>query len=107
MIRHGSSHGMAVLVCTLSPAVIMISLIRYYMPKLLFKLRQIITFSYALFKSLPHRNPLSRPALLFVSLLSGVWFSNLATGHNLEQFLTNRGRHVGFHNGCWEMASGQ
>lgn len=70
MIRHGSSHGLATLVCTLSSG-FLIAVLREYLPELLNEFTKISILICTLFH-LPYPRK-SVEMILLGSLIAGLW----------------------------------
>ena len=70
MIRHGGSHGLAVLICTLSSG-FLIAMLRIYVPELLSVFSKVSTFLCVLLH-LPYP-PKWVELILVASIMAGIW----------------------------------
>ena len=79
MVKHGGSHGLAVLVCTLSSGFI-VGMIRSYMPDLLAAFNRLALFLCEHFK-LPFP-PQSAVLLLVATLMAFIWGAAFSLLHS-------------------------
>lgn len=70
MMRHGSSHGLAVLICTLASG-FLIAMLRAYLPELLVVFSRISAFLCALL-GLPYP-PKSVELVLIAAVMASIW----------------------------------
>lgn len=79
MIKHGSSHGIAVLVCTLSSG-FLVSMIRHYLPELMVHVDNVSAWLCEYF-NLPYPFPFVEK-MLVAALAASVWGIAFSFIHN-------------------------